>query len=149
MGFEPTITEFRLDHEFNSYSEPTLYSYSNFIFCLVSHFILVVCLRQSHRLFWSKFSVCNHMICVYLYIYTWYIYIKSTTEIESKQYKIIFLSIPAMQQPVLSWNNDFFFWLEFKLLWIIYFYIGYAKPVLYRCSYYKKVWCKFTNEHLC
>ena len=26
-------------HEFNSHSEPTLYSYSNFIVCSVSHFI--------------------------------------------------------------------------------------------------------------
>ena len=36
--------------EFNSYSEPTLCSYSNFIVCSVSHFISAVCLRQSPRL---------------------------------------------------------------------------------------------------
>ena len=44
-----------------------------------------------------------------------------------------------MQLPMLSWNNEFFFWLEFELLCIIYFYTGYTKTVLYRCSYYKKV----------
>ena len=42
------------------------------------------------------------------------IYIKSTRKIESKQYKIIFLSIPAMQLPMLSWNKDSFFWREFE-----------------------------------
>ena len=36
--------------EFNSYSEPTLCSNSNFIACSVSHFISAVCLRQSPRL---------------------------------------------------------------------------------------------------
>ena len=38
-------------HEFNSHSEPTLYSYSNFIVCSVSRFLSAVCLRQLPRLF--------------------------------------------------------------------------------------------------
>ena len=36
-------------HEFNSNSEPTLYSYFNFIICSVSHFISAVFLRQDAR----------------------------------------------------------------------------------------------------
>ena len=59
VGFEPTTTEFCSDALtdwairpcFNSHSEPTLYSYSNFIVCSVSHFISAVCLCQSPRLF--------------------------------------------------------------------------------------------------
>ena len=50
MGFEPTTTEFRSDALtnwtirpwINSHSEPTLYSYSNFIVCSVSNFISAI-----------------------------------------------------------------------------------------------------------
>ena len=35
-------------HEFNSHSEPALYSYSNFIFCSVSDFILVIAFVSCH-----------------------------------------------------------------------------------------------------
>ena len=45
--FQPTELS---GHEFNSHSEPTLYSYSNFIFCSVFRFHFGHCLRQSPRL---------------------------------------------------------------------------------------------------
>ena len=35
-------------HEFNSYSEPTLYSYSNFIVCSVSDFISAIAFVSRH-----------------------------------------------------------------------------------------------------
>ena len=40
-----------LGHEFNTHSQPTLYSYSNFILFLASSLISSVCFRQSLRLF--------------------------------------------------------------------------------------------------
>ena len=50
-----------LGNEFNSHSEPTLYSYSNFIFCSVfkTHFGYFLC--QSLSLFKSQFCTGNHM----------------------------------------------------------------------------------------
>ena len=35
-------------HEFNSHSEPTLYSYSNFIVCSVSNFISAIAFVSCH-----------------------------------------------------------------------------------------------------
>ena len=63
VGFEPTTTEFRSDtitdwaisHEFNSHSEPTLYSYSNFIVCSVSHFISAIAFVSRHVCFNRSF----------------------------------------------------------------------------------------------
>ena len=43
-------------HELNSHSEPTLYSYSNFIVCSVSHFISAIAFVSRH--------VCFHRIFV-------------------------------------------------------------------------------------
>ena len=43
-------------HDFNSHSGPTLYSYSNFIYCSVSHFISAVAFVSRH--------VCFHRIFV-------------------------------------------------------------------------------------
>ena len=40
-----------LGHEFNSHSEPTLYSYSNFIICSVSRFISAVAFDSPHVYF--------------------------------------------------------------------------------------------------
>ena len=48
-------------YEFNSHSEPTLYSYTRFIVCLLWHFILAVCLHELRGLFQSKFFVGNQM----------------------------------------------------------------------------------------
>ena len=70
MGFEPTTAEFRLDaltdwairpwgHEFNSLSEPTLYSYSNFIFLSSVHI---------------SYLYTYIYICIYIYLYIFYIY---------------------------------------------------------------------------
>ena len=36
------------DHEFNLYSEPTLYNYSNFIFCSVSDFNSAIAFVSRH-----------------------------------------------------------------------------------------------------
>ena len=50
--FSPTELSGR---EFNLHSEPTLYSYSNFIVCSVAHFFSAVCLRQSPHFFDRSF----------------------------------------------------------------------------------------------
>ena len=42
-------------HEFNSHSEPTLYSYSKFIVCSVSHFISPIAFVSRHVYLNSKF----------------------------------------------------------------------------------------------
>ena len=47
-------------HELNSHSEATLYSYSNFIVCSVSHFISAIAFVSRH--------VCFHRIFEYIYI---------------------------------------------------------------------------------
>ena len=55
VGFEPMNTEF------NSHSEATLCSYSNFIICSVSDFILAIAFVSHHVCFNLKFSWGNHM----------------------------------------------------------------------------------------
>ena len=68
-GYELTITEFRSDaltyclsgHEFNSNSDPFLYSYSNYIVCLVFDFISSIAFISRHFYFNLKFSWGNHM----------------------------------------------------------------------------------------
>ena len=45
--FEPTNTEFGSD-ALTTQSEPTLYSYSNFMFCLVSDFISAIAFGSRH-----------------------------------------------------------------------------------------------------
>ena len=68
-GYELTITEFRSDaltyclsgHEFNSNSDPFLYSYSNYIVCLVFDFISSIAFISRHFYFTLKFSWGNHM----------------------------------------------------------------------------------------
>ena len=42
-------------HEFNSHSERTLYSYSNFIVCSVSHFISAIAFVSHHVCFNGNF----------------------------------------------------------------------------------------------
>ena len=42
-------------HEFNSHSEPTFYSYSNFIICSVSHFISAIAFVSRHVCFNRNF----------------------------------------------------------------------------------------------
>ena len=72
VGFEPTTTEFRSDnftelsaHEFNSHSEPTLYSYSNFIVCSVSNFISAIAFVSHHACFnWNLLEVITWYICI-------------------------------------------------------------------------------------
>ena len=44
-----------LGHEFNSHSEPTLYSYSNFIICSVSDFISAIVFFCRHNYFNRNF----------------------------------------------------------------------------------------------
>ena len=42
-------------HQFNSHSEPILYSYSNFILCSVSHFISAIAFVSCHVCFNRNF----------------------------------------------------------------------------------------------
>ena len=56
-------------HEFNSDSEPTLQNYSNFIVCLVSHFIWVIAFVSRHvfvliEIFWRQSHDCSGMSCI-------------------------------------------------------------------------------------
>ena len=79
MIFEPTTTEFC--SEFILHSDPTLYSYSNFIVCLVSHFISCVSVICVCVCVCMCVCVCVCVcVCIYIYIYIYididiYIYI--------------------------------------------------------------------------
>ena len=64
--FETTIIDFLSDalidwvmsHEFNLHSKPTFYSYSNFIVCSVSRFVLAVAILSHHVCFnWNFLEV--------------------------------------------------------------------------------------------
>ena len=69
VGFEPMTIEFRSDslltelsgHEFNSHSEPTLFSYSSFTFSSVFRFHFSYCFRQSPHIAQSKCDRGNHV----------------------------------------------------------------------------------------
>ena len=65
MNFVQTLWPTELSgHEFNSHSELTLYSYSNFIVCSVSHFILAIAFISRH----VCFHVCLRRCTAYLNI---------------------------------------------------------------------------------
>ena len=59
-------------HEFNSHSEPTLYSYSNFIVCSVSCFISAVAFVSRH-VYFNLLSLLFYFI-IYLNMYVYFIY---------------------------------------------------------------------------
>ena len=62
-------------HEFNSHSEPTLYSYSNFIVCSVSGFISAVAFVSRHVYFNLLLLLFYLLLLLYIYICTYILYI--------------------------------------------------------------------------
>ena len=117
--------------KFNSHSEQTLYSYSNFIVCSVSHFISAIAFVSRHVYLNWKFLVVITCIYIYKCIYI-YIYIYISIYVHMYLYIYMYIVFPLT--------------LIFELLIFFFFFFFFAVINFYVLEFNKSVKSFDKNE---